>query len=80
MRDACNLEDGVKVFERVEASVVAEWALAAEFVEIDVALEDDLAGRGDVEIDSLAFDQIDRGSAKETGDEIFLDLGRGGNN
>ena len=42
MRDAGDVEDRILVFERVEAGVIAEGALGAEFVQIDVAFEDDL--------------------------------------
>jgi hypothetical protein len=55
VRDALNVEDRVEIFERVEAGVVSERAFGAEFVEIDVAFEDDLAGCGDFEVDGFAF-------------------------
>src|ERR1039457_1122786 len=76
VRDAGDVEDGIKIFERVEAGVVAEWALAAKFVEIHVAFEDDFAGCGDFQVDGFTFHQIDGGSAEEAGDQVFLNLGR----
>ena len=49
MRDAGDMKDRVLIFEGVEAGVIAEGALRAEFVEVDVAFE--LAGN------DLAVDQ-----------------------
>ena len=46
MRDAGDVEDGIEIFERVEAGVIAERTFGAQFVEIDVAFEDDLACAG----------------------------------
>jgi hypothetical protein len=48
--------------------VVSERAFGAEFVEIDVAFEDDFAGGGDFEVDGFALDELDRGRAEEAGD------------
>ncbi len=79
MGDAADVKDGIKIFERVEAGVVAEGALAAEFVEMNVAFENDFGGGGDFEIDGLALHQLDGLLAEEAGDEIFLDVGRRGN-
>ena len=76
--DAGDVEDGIEIFERVEAGVVAEGAFAAEFVEIDVAFENDLRVGGNFEVHGLALHQLDRLLAEEAGDEIFLDVGRGG--
>ena len=42
MRDAGDMKDRVLIFEGVEAGVIAEGALGAEFVEVDVAFEHDL--------------------------------------
>ena len=61
------MQDRVEVFERVETGVVAEGALGAEFVEVDVAFENDFAGGGDFEIDGFAFDQFDGSGAEEAG-------------
>ena len=58
--------------------MVAERALAAEFVEVDVAFENDLCSRGNFEIDRLALHQFDRLLAQKAGDQIFLDIGRRG--
>ncbi len=79
MGDAGEVEDGIKIFERVEAGVVAEGAFGAEFVEVDVAFENDFGGGGNFEIDGLALHQLDRLLAQESGDEIFLDVRRRGN-
>jgi len=70
------VEDRIKIFERVEAGVVAEGALGAEFVEVNVALENDFGGGGNFEIDGLALHQFDWLLAEEASDEIFLDVGR----
>src|SRR5260370_13216888 len=55
VRDALHVEDWVEIFERVEAGVVAEGAFGAEFVEMNMAFEDDLAGGGDFEVYWFAF-------------------------
>jgi hypothetical protein len=62
------MEDRVEIFERVEAGVVAEGAFGAEFVEVDVAFEDDFAGGGDFEVDGFALDELDWRGAEEAGD------------
>jgi hypothetical protein len=80
MSDASDVKDGIEIFERVETGVIAEGAFGAKFVEIDVTLENDFAGRGNFEVDSFASNEFDRGGAKESGDQIFLDVGRGRNN
>ncbi len=59
--------------------MVSEGALAAKFVEIHVAFENDLAGCRDFKVDGLTFHQIDRSSAEEASDQIFLNLRRRGN-
>ena len=45
----------VEVFQRVETSVIAERAFAAEFIEVDVALENDLRAGWNFEIHGLAL-------------------------
>ena len=79
MRDAGDVENGIEIFERVEAGVIAEGAFGAEFVEVDVAFEDDFGVGGDFQVDGFAFDQFDRLLAEEAGDEVLLDVGRRGN-
>ena len=49
--------------------MVAEGSFAAQFVQIDIAFEDDFTGRGNFQIDSLALDQLDGSTAKKAGDE-----------
>src|ERR1035437_5104104 len=78
MGDAGEMEDGVLVGEGVEAGVVAEGALGAEFAQLDVALEDDFGVGGDLKIDGFALNDFDGGAAQEAGDEVLLDFGRGG--
>jgi hypothetical protein len=68
MCNAGYVEDGIEIFEGVEAGVIAEGALGAEFVEVHVAFEDDFAGGGNLQIDCLAPDQFDGSGAKESGD------------
>ena len=79
MGDAGDVENGIQIFERVETGVIAERALAAKFVEMHVAFEHDFAVGGHFKVDGLALHQVDRGSAEEAGDQVFLDLGRRGN-
>ena len=79
VRDAGDVEDGIEIFERIEAGVVAEGAFGAEFVEMDVAFENDLRCGGNFEVNGLALHQFDGLLAQESGDEIFLDIGRRGN-
>src|SRR5258708_39125371 len=74
MRDAGEVEDGIEILQRVETSVIAEWALSAEFIKVDVTFEYDFARGRDLEGDSFALDEIDWGSAQESGDEIFLNV------
>jgi hypothetical protein len=59
MCDAGDVEDRVEIFEGVEAGVVTEGTFGAEFVEVDVAFEDDFAGRRNFQIDGFAFDEFD---------------------
>ena len=47
MGDAGDVEDGVLVVHGVEAGVIAEGTFGAEFVEVDVAFEDDFGVGGD---------------------------------
>ena len=70
---------GIEIFERVEAGVIAERAFGAEFVEIDVAFENDFRRRGNFEIDGFALHQFDRLLPQKAGDEVLLDVGRRGN-
>src|SRR5258708_26777662 len=55
MRDALHMENWIEIFERVEAGVVSEGAFGAQFVEVNMAFDDDLAGGGDFEVDGFAF-------------------------
>src|ERR1700687_290437 len=75
MRDAGNVKDGIKIFERVEAGVVAEGALAAKLVEIHIAFEDDFAGCWDLKVDGFTFHEIHGSAAQEAGDQVFLNFG-----
>ena len=78
MRHAGDVENGIQIFERIEAGVIAEGTLGAKFVEIDVALEDDFARCRNFKVHRFTFDQVDRGSAKKSGNEIFFNFGRSG--
>ena len=62
------MEDRVEIFEGVEAGVISKGAFGAEFIEIDVAFEDDFAGGWDFEVDGFSFDEFDRSGAEESGD------------
>src|SRR5258708_19655134 len=74
MRDAGEVEDGIEILQRVETSVIAEWALSAEFIKVDVTFEYDFARGGDLQVASFALDEIDWGSAPGSGDWIFLNI------
>ena len=78
--DGGEMEDGVLVLHGVEAGVVAEGAFGAELAELDEALEDVLGVGGHLEVDGLGLDELDGLLAEETGDEVLLDLGGGGDN
>src|SRR5258708_21767583 len=78
MRDAGEVEDGIEILQRVETRVIAEWALSAEFIKVDVTFEYDFARGRDLEVDSFALDEIVWGSAQESGGEIFLHVWRCG--
>src|SRR5207245_8965995 len=80
VRYAGDVEDGVLIFERVEAGVVAEGALSAKLVEVNIAFEDDPRVGWDFEVDCFALHQLDGTLAQESGNEEFLDLGRGRDN
>ena len=75
--DAGDVEDGIFVFERVEAGVISEGALGAEFIEVDVAFKDDFGVGGNFKIDGLALYEFDGLLTEESGDDVFLDIGRG---
>jgi hypothetical protein len=68
MSDAGDMEDGIEIFERVEAGVIPEGAFSAEFVDVDVAFEYDFTRGGDFQIDGFALDQLDGGGAEKSGD------------
>ena len=51
-------------------------SFAAQFVQIDIALEDNFTAGWNFQIDGFALDQLDGSTAKKAGDEVFLDLGR----
>ena len=76
--DAGEMEDGVVVLHGVEAGVIAEGALGAEFAEVDEAFEDVLGVGGDFKVDRLGLDEFEGFLAEEAGDEVLLDLGGGG--
>src|ERR1035438_1147552 len=75
VRDAGDMKYGVFVFERVEASVIAEGSFGAKFVEIDIAFENDLGVSWNLQIDSLAFHQFDRLLAQKSRDDEFFHVG-----
>src|SRR5207247_6013052 len=41
MRDARKMKDGIKIFERIKAGVIAEGTFSAELVEMNVPFEHD---------------------------------------
>src|ERR1700674_67997 len=75
MRDATEMKNRIKILKRIEAGMISEGAFGFEFVEVDVAFEDDFCAGGDFEVDGFALDQFDGCLAEESGDEIFLDVG-----
>ena len=46
MGDAAQVKDGIEIFQGIKTSVIAERAFCAEFVEIDVAFENDFCSAG----------------------------------
>src|SRR6185369_11078981 len=76
VRNALDVEDRVEVFERIEAGVVAEWALGSKLVELDIALKNDFGSGRHFEVDSLALDEFDGFAAQETGDHELFNFGR----
>ncbi len=59
--------------------MIAERPFGAQFVKIDVALKNDLAGSGNFKINRLALDQLHRSSAKKAGNQIFFNIRGSGN-
>ena len=55
MGHAGDVEDRVLVFERVEAGVIAERALSAKLVQVDIAFQNDFCIGWDFQIDGLAL-------------------------
>ena len=72
MRHAGDVEDGILVFERVKASVIAERPFGAELVQIHVALQNNLGIGRNLQIDGLAFHQLDWLLPQESGDDEFF--------
>src|SRR5258708_16797240 len=68
MRDAGQVEYGVKIFEGIETGVIAEGTFGTEFVDIDVAFEDDFAAGGDFKGYRLTLHEFNGGGAEESGD------------
>ena len=58
MRDTGQVKDRVLVFERVEAGVVAEGALRAQFIKVHMAFENDFRSCGDLKVNRLALNQL----------------------
>ena len=77
MRDATDVENGIEIFEGIESGVVAEGALAAKFVEVHVAFQNDFRVGRDFEVNGFAFHQLNWLLAEKSGNEIFLNVGRG---
>src|SRR6185312_8100118 len=80
MRDAGDVQHRVFVFEGVETCVIAEWAFSAEFVQLDVAFQNNLGRRRYFQIDGLAFHKLNRFLPEKTGDDKLLDLWWRGDN
>src|SRR5580704_3493531 len=80
MRNAGDVEDGVEIVQRIKTGVVAEGPLGAEFVKVDVALQNDFSIGWDFEVDGLALDELDGLLPEEAGNQEFFDVRWGGNN
>ena len=73
------MKNGIQIFKRIEAGVIAEGAFGAKFVEMYVPFEHDFAGCRNFEIDRLAFHKLDRFLAQKSGNQIFFNIRRSGN-
>src|SRR5580704_9077204 len=74
MRHASDVKDGIEILQRVKSGVVTERALGTKFVKIYVTFDYDLAGCRDFEIDRFTLHEIHGCTAKESGNQILLDL------
>src|SRR5512146_3227396 len=74
VRDAGEVEDWVIVGHRIEAGVVAKWALTAQLAQLDVAFKNDFGIRRHFKIDRFALHNLNRLAAQETSDQELLNL------
>src|SRR5580704_14052241 len=79
MRDAGDVEDGIEIFQRIEAGVITERSFGAELIEVNVAFQNYLGTGWHFEVYGLAFHQLNRFLAKESGDQVLLYVRRRGN-
>ncbi len=76
LRDAGDVEDGVLVFERVVAGVIAEGAFRALFAQFHIAFEYDLRVGRHLQVAGFALDHLDRLAAQEPGDHHLVQIRR----
>ena len=67
-------EDRKRLGRRVVAGVVSEGPFLGDLVLVDVALEDDLRVRRDLEVDRLRPDELNRLAAQEPGEHELVDV------
>ena len=74
MRDGGDVEDGIRLGQRVIAGVIAERAFVAQRLgRVNVAFDDEVGVGGDFEVVGLALDQFDGFFAEITGEEKFVE-------
>src|SRR5499425_1141518 len=72
--DGRDMEDRVRLFESVEAGVVAERPFDHSLRRVYVAFEHDLGGRRNLHVDRDAFDHLDRLFAKEACEDHLVEV------
>ena len=76
VRDRCDVKNGVIIRKRIVACVIAEGALSAHLVCIDIAFEDDLCRRRHLKINGDTFHEFDRFMAQKSRKDHFINVAR----
>ena len=77
-RNAGQVKDRERLFQRVVAGVIAEGAFGAPLGRIDEAFQHVFAVGGDFQVVGFALHQVDRLVAQPTREEQLVDVGRQG--
>src|SRR5580704_12915771 len=75
VRDAGDVENRVLIVERIKSGVIAKRTFDAEFIEVDVAFENDFCVGGNFQIDGLALYEFHGLLTEESGDDELFDVG-----